>query len=146
MLRQQEISLSIRSRTTKRMAVAALTLGIGLTGVAPALADDGGLLGGGLLGNGLLGGLLGGDQGLISGHGGLAGVDGGIIAGDGDQLLGSSGLLDGLLFGVATVVESDDALTVGGDEPWLQSPSVGGGLLGGLLGFGAVTDGLAGRL
>jgi hypothetical protein len=145
---------------------------MGVAGVVPAVAgvDEASplaaldLLGahGGLLGEGgLLGGLLGGDQGLLTGEGGLFGSDGGIIAGDGDELTGGGGLLDGLLGVPGDIGGSEGEVPTFGDGPFLENPRVAtgllggedgllgehpGGLLGGLLGLGSLTDGLAGRL
>ncbi|MGH9036305.1 MAG: hypothetical protein ACRD0O_11125, partial [Acidimicrobiia bacterium] len=146
------------SQRMRRLAVAALGLGMGVAGVVPAVAgvDEASplaaldLLGGrgGLLGEGgLLGGLLGGDQGLLTGEGGLFGSDGGIIAGDGDSLTGGGGLLDGLL-GVPAVDfgGGEGGVPTIGDGPFLENPRIAegllggeGGLLGGLLGLGSIT-------
>ena len=133
--------MSQRTNTSRRVAAAAVALGLGFAGATPALAGNDLL--GGLLGGGLLGGLLGGDQGLITGHGGLAGADGGIVADDGDQLTGDNGLVPGLLGGVGVVMGSEDAMTVG--EPHLQDVRIGGGLLNGLLGLETLTGGLTGQ-
>lgn len=137
--------MSRRSNRHSRLAAAALAVGLGVAGTTPAWAGGGDAFSG-LLGGGPLGGLLGGDQGLITGHGGLAGPDGGIIAGDGDELLGEEGLLGGLLDGVGVVLTSGDGLSVGGDEPHLRDVRVGAGVLQGLLALETLTGDLAGHL
>lgn len=113
--------------------------------------DDSGPVGG-LLG-GVDGGLLGGVvDSLLHGEGGVFGHEGGVIAGD-DQLgdvvegladSGDDGLVGGALDIVGAVGDVAGAPNVGGEGSF-GDPTVGGGLLGGVLGgnlLGGVLGGL----
>ena len=135
--------------TARRVGTAGLALGLGLGAVnsLPASADAnvpapappvGGLLG--AVDGGLLGGLV---SALLHGEGGIFGHEGGVLAGDdqlGDVFDGLAGsdddnLIGGSLEVVGAVGEVLDAPEIGGEGSF-AAPSVGGGLLGGLLGGG----------
>lgn len=155
------------SRNTRRVAIASLAIGLGLTGTAAAMAEDdpnplAGFLGledaGRVVTDDLpvitgdvesgLAGLLSGDGGLL---GGILGGTGGIL----DEVLGGlgaglgDGLGTGLGDGLGTVLRPDLSIqpvpTIGGGD-LLEDPRVGASLLGGLLDIGSITGSLAGHL
>jgi hypothetical protein len=157
---------SSMTKSMYRLAVAALGVGLGVAGVAPAMAgtvavpDSNGVIAlptitpappdllGGLLGNGGLldlGGLLSGSQGLLTSSGGLFGSQGGLIAGSSSVSdivpLATGGLngvpvLDGTIPGFGSVGPAIGGLLAGG-------PPVGGQ---DNLGNPAVASGLLGGL
>ena len=139
--------------SVRRIGAAGLVLGLGVGTVSslPAVANPGasapaptpvpavnGVLG--AVDQGLLGGLLGS---LLHGPGGIFGPDGGVLAGSntlGDVVQGLGGSRgDSLLGGLQAVGAVSDVLAspqIGGAGSF-QTPSVGGGVLGGLLGNGS---------
>lgn len=151
-------------KTTQRLAVAALSLGLAAAGMAPALADPDGAVtdddswfddtlagdGGGLLGSGggLLGGLLGGDGGLL-GPAGLLGGAGGLLP----SLLGGHSSFPEFADGTGDLVDGLSTLPgalagappVGGEHTG-ENSRIAGGVLSGILDLGSILGGLTGRL
>jgi hypothetical protein len=150
----------LRTRTY-RLQAAALAVGLGLLGMAPAMAGDApfdGLLDLGVddvtgelpavtddianadleqapvIADGVLGGLLGGSEGGLLG--GLLGdgLLGGLLASDRMAIMDPTAAVPGVVEGLASE-DLLDAPTVGGGDVGEDS-SVGGGLLGGVLGGG----------
>jgi hypothetical protein len=146
------------TRNTRRLAVASLTLGLGLAGPAAMAADGSGLAD--IFAFGDVDRVVNEDLPTITGdiEGGLGSLLGGDSGGLlGEILGGTGGLLDGLLgglgggLGAGLGVVPDHELSIQpiepiGDGERLEDPKVAGGLLDGLLGLGSITDSLAGRL
>ena len=140
------------ARNTRRLAVASLTLSLGLAGPAALAADGAGL--GDVFGFGDVQRVVNEDLPTITGdiEGGLGGLTG-LLSGDtgllGGLLGGTGGLLDGLVGGLGLGLEPElsiQPIQPIGDGERLENPRVALGLLDGLLGLGSVTDSLAGRL
>lgn len=147
-------------KRTRRLAAAALSIGLAAAGMAPALADHDVPLpddeawagnGAGLLPGqegGLLGSLLGGEGGLLGGHG-LLGSSGGLLPG----LLGGHSSLPEFADGTAGLVDGLSALPgalagappVGGEHSG-ENARIGDGVLAGVLDLGSILSGLTGRL
>jgi hypothetical protein len=149
------------TRTT-RLAAAALSVGLAVAGMAPALADDNdgvtdedawlvedepfrGSVGN-LLHGDLLGGLLGGSGGLL-GPQGLLGAAGGLLPG----LLGGHSSLPEFADGTGDLVEGLSVLPetlagppVGGEHTG-ENVRLGGGVLSGILDVGSILGGLTGH-
>lgn len=135
--------------TRRRLAAAALTIGLAAAGTSPAKADqDHATSDHSSVTSGLLGGLSGGDDGLL-GPRGLLGSAGGLLPGllgghstVGEFTGGAVGLVDGLSVLPGALA---GAPPVGGGHVG-ENVRIADGVLSGVLDLGSILSGLTGRL